>query len=270
MQTIAPTATISTTADIADDVIIGPGCVIEDGVVIGAGSILKANVYVCQNVEIGQDNLIYQNVVLGETAQSIGEKDDNPFKLVIGNHNIIRENVTIHRGSSHGGGITTIGHHCFIMTNVHIGHDCEIDNHVILSSGVIIGGHVKLHERVWLSAMVGVNPFVTVGKFVYGGALSIIAHDIPHFVKVAGSYPCKIRGFNSIGLERNGYTTEVVAAIKYAYKQLYRSKAHKTILMEVKFLREQTDLNGETESMLEMIEQSASHRTGRYLESKRH
>jgi len=269
MQTIAATATISTTATIAEDVVIGPGCVIDDDVTIGQGTTLKANVYVCKNVEIGHNNLIYQNVVLGETAQSIGEKDDNPYKLVIGNDNVIRENATIHRGSSYGSGVTSVGNHCFIMTGAHIGHDCEIDNHVILSSGVIIGGHVKLHDRVWLSAMVGVNPFVTVGKFVYGGASSIITHDIPHFVKVAGSYPCKIRGLNSIGLERNGYTTEVVATIKYAYKQLYRNKEHKTILQAVKFLREQENLNTETDSMLEMIERSATHRTGRYLESKR-
>ncbi|MCH9022543.1 MAG: acyl-[acyl-carrier-protein]--UDP-N-acetylglucosamine O-acyltransferase, partial [Planctomycetes bacterium] len=141
MTEIAETAVVDKTADLGQDVIVGPGCVIGPGAVVEDRCELKANVCIAPHGRLGKENRVFANCVLGEEPQSLNQTDQGTT-LVIGDHNVLRENVTLNRGSSRGPGKTRVGNGCYFMTGVHVGHDCEIDDEVVLCNSVHIGGHV--------------------------------------------------------------------------------------------------------------------------------
>ena len=268
MNTIHPSAVIGKNVQLADGVTIGPNCVVESGVSIGAGTILMANVVIGPNVKIGENNRVFYNSAIGGRPQILGLKTNAEIGgLAIGNNNVIREQVTIHP-SIYPGKSTTIGNDNLLMIGVHIGHDCIIEDKVVMSNYTQLSGHCKIETGVWLSGMVLVHQFTTIGRWSYAAGLAGVNHDVPPFLIVSGHYPPKIRGVNKRGLLRAGLGEQQQRAIIGAYKKLYRNDKS-PLLKNAKELAAAEGLDENVKSMIEVIIRSSEHRFGRYLETFR-
>ena len=156
----ANNAFVDPQARIEDDVTIGPFCVIGPDVSIGCGTRLENSVTVTGDVAIGEGNHIHPNVVLGGAPQDLSYQG-SPTKLIIGDRNVIRENVTINRGSEKESGVTVVGNHCFLMAGCHVAHDCFIGDHVVIANDTMLGGHVHIRDHATLSGLIGVHHFST-------------------------------------------------------------------------------------------------------------
>jgi UDP-N-acetylglucosamine acyltransferase len=267
MKQIHPSAVIAKDAKIGDDVIIGPNCVIDSGAAIGSGTVLDANVVIGKNTVLGKNNRLFANCAVGGRPQILGLKADAEVGgLVIGDNNTIREQVTIHP-SMHKDGCTKIGNNNLLMIGVHIGHDCVLEDKIVMSNYTQISGHCKIETGVWLSGMVLLHQFVTIGKWAYAAGMAGINHDIPPFLIVSGHYPPAIRGVNKRGLLRAGLNEESQAKIMDAYKKLYRKGP---LLENAKALAQTDGLDENVRAMLDIILNSSKHRYGRYLETFRH
>ena len=268
MTQIHPSAVIHKDAQLPDDVIVGPNCVIHSGVTIGSGTILEANVVINENVKIGRKNHFLPNCVLGSRPQVLRLKSDSEVGgLVIGNENVIREQVTIHR-SIYPGALTTIGNNNFLMVSTHIGHDCTVEDHTVMSNLVQIGGHCTIETGAWFSGLAASHQFVTIGKWCYVAGLAGINRDIPPFLTVSGHYPPRVRGVNKRGLNRAGLSEEQQQRIFDAYKKLYRQEG--TLLENAKALAMEDELDENVRAMIDAITKSSEHQFGRYLEQFRH
>jgi UDP-N-acetylglucosamine acyltransferase len=268
MTQIHPSAVIHKDAHLAEDVVIGPNCVIHSGVSIGSGTILDANVVINKDVKIGRNNHIFPNCVLGSRPQVLRLKSDTDLGgLVIGEGNVIREQVTIHRAIK-SGDLTTIGNNNLFMVSIHIGHDCVVEDNIVMSNLVQIGGHCKIETGAWLSGLAASHQFVTIGKWCYIAGLAGINRDIPPFLTVSGHYPPRVRGVNKRGLNRAGLSEQQQQRIIDAYKKLYRRKG--PLLENVKELAMENDLDENVRTMIDAIIKSSEHQFGRYLEKFRH
>ncbi len=217
---IHPTALVSSKAEIEDGVRIGPYCVVSDKVRIGAGTELKAFVSVHDYVEMGHGCNVYENTVLG------GDPQDRDFKgeetwVLIGNNNIIRENVTINRSTGEGS-CTSVGNDCFLMEGVHLAHNVKIGNNVTIANKAGFAGHSSVGDNAVIGGIAGVHQFVRIGRLCMVGGLSKIVKDIPPFMLVDG-HPGRIFGINRVGLKRAGYDASHRSAVKSLYKSLYHS-----------------------------------------------
>ena len=268
MTQIAETAVVDKTAEIDRDVIVGPGCVIGPDAVVERGCELKANVFLAPGVRLGKANRIFANCVLGEEPQILNQVAAQT-NLVIGDNNILRENVTINRGSSHGSGETVVGNGCYFMTGAHVGHDCEIEDEVVLCNDAQIGGHVKLERKVWMGSLCGVHQFCTVGRYAYIAGMSAVGRDIPPFVRAAGSYPCRTRGVNTIGLERAGFSAESIEALKKIYMQLFRRSNDASFAELLEELSARRDHDEHVRCLLDFMSRSSRHPLGRFREQFR-
>jgi UDP-N-acetylglucosamine acyltransferase len=252
---------------LADGVVIGPNCAIDSEVSIGAGTVLDANVVISKDVEIGQNNHFFPNCAIGGRPQLLGlSADDKIGGLVIGDNNIIREQVTIHP-SIYPGQFTKIGNDNLLMIGVHIGHDCILEDKIVMSNYVQISGHCKIETGVWLSGVVLLHQFVTVGKWCYAAGLAGINRDVPPFLIVSGHYPPRVRGVNKRGLERAGLSEQQQQKITEAYRKLYRQGG--TLLENAKALEQENGLDENVWAMLEAIIRSSEQQFGRYLEKFR-
>ncbi|HBG27386.1 MAG: acyl-[acyl-carrier-protein]--UDP-N-acetylglucosamine O-acyltransferase [Planctomycetes bacterium GWF2_41_51] len=267
MTKIHPTAVIEASAQIGNDVVIGPNCYIDTGAHIGAGCILDANVVIGKNIKIGEKNIFYPNCVIGRNPQMLGATPDTVMgALEIGNNNIIREFVTIHP-SIYTDSKTIIGNNNLIMVGVHIGHDCIVEDKTVLSNATQISGHCKIETGVWLSGGVMVQQFTTLGKWCYAAAMAGINHDIPPFVIVSGHYPPEVRLINKRGLVRAGLNEDQQKAVNQAFRFLYKSKT--PLLENAKTLASENGIDENVKAMIDIIIRSGEHRYGRYLESLR-
>ncbi len=220
MPTIHPTAIVHPSARIADSVRIGPYCVIEAKVTIGRGTVLHNHVIIQSLTTLGEDNQIYPFAVLGADPQDRKFRGE-PVHCVIGDRNLIREHVTIHRGTSDGDSVTRIGSDNLIMVASHIAHDCQVADHVTIANQVMLAGHVRIEDGVSIGGGAGVHHFATVGTCAFVGGLARIAKDVPPYMIVEGN-PAEVRAVNSIAMTRRGYCPEHIEAVKDAYKRLYR------------------------------------------------
>ncbi|MBN1795280.1 MAG: acyl-ACP--UDP-N-acetylglucosamine O-acyltransferase [Sedimentisphaerales bacterium] len=267
MIDVHPSAVVDETVQLSENVVIGPNCVVGKGVSVGSGSVLEANVVIGDNVKIGSNNRFCPNSVIGGRPQVLALGPDDPIGgLTIGNNNTFREQVTIHP-SMHKDGITKIGNDNFLMIGVHIGHDCTLEDKLVLSNYAQVSGHIKLETGVWLSGMVLMHQFVTVGKWVYAAGLAGINHDVPPFVIVSGHYPPEVRGINKRGLSRAGLNEEQQKKIFDAYKRLYRNG--EPLLETAKAMAKEGCHDENVMAMVEAIINSSKHRFGRYLETFR-
>jgi len=267
MTQIHPSAVVHKDAQLANDVVIGPNCVISSGVSIGSGSILEANVVINKNVRVGQKNHFFANCVLGSRPQVLRLGTETEFGgLVIGDGNIIHEQVTIHPGINPEA-FTKIGNENFFMVGVHIGHDCIVEDKTVLSNCVQIGGHCKIERGVWFSGLAGSHQFVTIGKWCFVAGLAGITRDIPPFLIVSGHYPSRVRGVNKRGLVRAGLNEQQQQRIFDAYNKLYRQGG--TLLENAKSLAMEDGLDENVRAMIDAITKSSEHQFGRYLEKFR-
>jgi len=265
---VHPSAVVGRDVQLAEGVTVGPNCVIDSGVSIGAGTVIGANVVIGKDVRIGRNNQLFANCVVGGEPQVLGLRPDTEIGgLVVGDGNIIREQVTIHP-SMYPGEFTKIGNDNLLMIGVHIGHDCILEERIVMSNYVQISGHCKIETGVWLSGMVLLHQFITIGKWCYAAGLAGINHDIPPFLIVSGHYPPKVRGVNKRGLERAGLSEQQQQRIFEAYKKLYRQGG--TLLENAKSLAQKDGLDENVRAMVEAITRSSEQRFGRYLEKFRH
>jgi UDP-N-acetylglucosamine acyltransferase len=219
---IHPTAQIDAGAKLAADVQVGAYSVIGGAVEIGSGTTIGPHVVIEGPTRIGSNNRIWQFASIGGDAQDKkyhGERSE----LSIGDDNLIREFVTINRGTDEGGGATRIGNGNWIMAYVHIAHDCQIGNNTVFSNNATLAGHVEIGDYTILSGFAGVHQFCRIGAHAFIGMNCMVNGDVPPFVMMAADYG-RPRGINSEGLKRRGFTPERLAAIKRAYRTLYVSK----------------------------------------------
>lgn len=268
MPEIASTAVVDKTAQLAEDVYIGPGCVIGPNAIIGAGCTLKANVVIGPGVTLGSNNRLFPNCVLGEEPQIVGTVEPQT-ELIIGDHNTFREHVTINRGSPRGDGKTVIGNNNYLMIGAHLGHDCEMEDNCVLGNSVALAGHCKIERNAWLSAFSTMQQFATVGRFIFSAGFSGIYIDQPPFVRVSG-YPCRVRGLNIIGLQRADFSPESIAALEMAYRRLFRRSGSETLAATVEELATRNGLDDNVKYLLESLRRRNQHRMGRYRELFRH
>ncbi len=264
---VHPSAVVDRTAQLGQDVVIGPFCLVDPGAVIGDGTILDAGAVVGRNVRIGKNNKLYPHCVIGRPPQMLGWKPDSPMGgLSIGDGNTIREFVTIHP-SIHKEAETRIGNDNLIMVGVHIGHDCTIEDKIVISNQTQISGHCKVETGCWLSGMVAVHQFVTFGKWCYAAGMSGVNQDIPPFVIISGHYPPEVRSINKRGLNRAGLTPEQQKNIMAAFRRLYRGTG--AFLDRVRAMAAEDGHDENVRAMIDAILRSSQHRFGRYLESLR-
>ena len=267
MATVHSTAILGKNVQLDEDVVIGPYCVIGDNVSIGAGTVLYNRVVVANGVTMGRENHLYPNCAVGCCPQVLGLTPESPLgNLVIGDRNMIRENVTIHP-SRHPGASTVVGSDILFMVGSHVGHDCAIGDKVVLSNYVQIAGHVQIGKGAWFAGMAGAHQFATIGRWSFIAGLAGVTHDVPPFLIASGHYPVKVRGVNKRGLLRAGLSPQQQANIYEAYKQLYRRGS--TLLANARELARQNGLDENVRDMVDSIFNSYQHRFGRYRESLR-
>ncbi len=208
-------------AEIDDEVEIGPFCVIGPEVRIGRGTRLENNVTLMGNVTIGCYNHIYPNVVIGGEPQDISYRGSDT-KVHIGDHNIIRECVTINRASEKEDGVTRVGDHNFLMACCHVAHDCQLGNHIVIANGTLLAGHVHVHDYASLSGAVAVHHFATIGSYCFLAGLAPFGTTRRRTCS-SRAVP-RPRCINSVGLKRNNFSPQVIQALAEAHKLLYRSK----------------------------------------------
>jgi len=221
MSGISPQALVDPSAVIADGVSIGAFSIIGEGVEIGAGTWVGPHVVINGPTRIGDNNKIYQFSSIGEAPQDIGYKDE-PTRLEIGDNNIIRESVTMSRGTVKGGGVTRVGSNNFFMAYTHIAHDCNVGSHVIFANGASLGGHAVINDYVTLGGFALIHQFVKVGAYSFCGMGSGVNKDVPPYMIVTGN-PADARGLNTVGLKRRGFSPETIKALKNAYREVYTS-----------------------------------------------
>jgi UDP-N-acetylglucosamine acyltransferase len=217
---IHPLAVVSPHAEVGSNVRIGPFCVIEPGVALGDGCRLAGRVTVKSGTVLGRDNLVLEGTVLGGMPQHI-HMPEHPGVVQIGEGNVFRENVTVHRALQ-AGNATRIGDRCLLMVNTHVAHDCTLGNGAILTNNTMLGGHVSIAEKAYLSGSVAVHQFCRVGRLAMVGGLARVRQDVPPFITIDGGTTMVV-GLNKVGLRRAGFTTEQVVELKAAYRLIYRS-----------------------------------------------
>lgn len=218
---IHETAIIDATAKIGNNVSIGPWTVIGANVDIGDNCDIRSHVVIKGPTSIGTDNTIYQFASVGEDCQD-KKYAGEPTRLEIGDRNVIRESVTVHRGTVQDQGLTKIGNDNLLMAYVHVAHDCMIGDHNILANQATLAGHVHVGDHVILGGMTGVHQFCHIGSHSFCAVNSIVVQDIPPFVMAQG-HNARPRTINAEGLKRRGYSPQQVQNIRRAFKLLYRS-----------------------------------------------
>jgi len=218
---IHPTAIIDPRASLADDVEVGPYSVVGPDVEIGAGTRIGPHVVIGAHTRIGARNSFFQFSSIGEAPQDKKYKGE-PTRLEIGDDNTIREFCTLNRGTVQDAGVTRIGNNNWIMAYVHLAHDCQIGNHTIFANNAQLAGHVHVGDYVILGGFTGVHQFCRLGAHSMTAISTVLLQDLPPYVMAAGNTAVP-HGINSEGLRRRGYTAAAIAAIKRAYKTLYRS-----------------------------------------------
>ena len=238
MNEIHKTSLVDPSAQLGNNIKIGPYCIIEKDVCIGDGNTIQPYVQIKSNTVIGKNNDIYQGSILGEIPQDL-KYDGEKTSLIIGDNNVIREYCTFNIGTRHSK-ITKIGNNCLFMAYVHIAHDCIIKDKVILANGVQLGGHVVIDYHATVGGMTPVHQFCNVGQHAFIGGGRVALQDVPPYILATGE-PLQYSGINSIGLRRRNFNLETRNIIKKAYKYIYKSRFN-TIdaLKNIKLNLEQT------------------------------
>jgi UDP-N-acetylglucosamine acyltransferase len=215
---IHPTAIIHPQSKLDSTVRVGPYAVIEGGVELGADCVVGPHVYLTGLTTIGRGNHFYAGCVIGDAPQDLKYKGE-PTRLRIGDHNVFREQVTVHR-STKPDAETIIGSHNFLMANAHVAHNCVMGDHVIMANGAVLGGHAEVQDRAFLSGNCCVHQFTRVGTLALMQGNSAISKDLPPFTVALRIN--EICGLNSVGLRRAGFTTEQRLELKRLYLWLFR------------------------------------------------
>jgi len=226
---VHPTAIVSPSATLGANVRIGPYAIVGDRCEIGDGAVLEPHAVLERNVKLAANVMIGVGSVIGGDPQDLKFKGEDTW-VEIGEGSRIREYSTINRGTAQSLR-TTVGKGCFLMSYVHLAHDCHVGDGVIISNGTQLAGHVTIEDRAIISGLVAVHQFVKIGRHAFVGGCSRVAKDVPPFLKAVGN-PVKLYGLNSVGLTRSGFAEETVRELKRAYRLFFRSELNVSQAME--------------------------------------
>jgi UDP-N-acetylglucosamine acyltransferase len=218
---IHPTAIVESGARLARDVVVGPYSIIGPHVEIGEGCRIGAHTVITGHTRLGSNNTVFHFVSLGEAPQDKKYKGEDT-RLEIGNNNTIREFCTFNRGTAQDAGVTRVGNDNWIMAYVHLAHDCQIGNNTIFANNAQLAGHVHIGDYAILGGFTAVHQFCRIGAHSLTGLCSMLVQDVPPYVTVSGN-PAHPHGINAEGLKRRGFDPDTIAAVRRAYKTLYRS-----------------------------------------------
>ena len=220
-SSIHATAVIGENAVLGEGVTVGPYSVIEDDVEIGNGTTIWPHVHIASGARIGSDCKIHSGAVISNEPQDLKFSGEKTY-LYLGDRNVVRECVTLNRGTM-ATGKTVIGSDNLFMAYSHVGHDCVIGNHVVVANCVPFGGHCEVGDYVVIGGLAAVHQFVRIGRFSMVGGVARASLDVPPFVMAGGHESFRYEGLNSIGLKRRGFSSEKITLIKDAYRILFQS-----------------------------------------------
>ncbi len=249
---IHPTAIISPDAEIGEGVEIGPYSIVGRGVKIGSHTVIFSHVVIEDGTEIGEHCEISQFSCLGGIPQDL-KFEGEVTKVSIGNHNRIREFVTINRATRADLGITAIGDHNLIMAYCHVAHNCQLGNRIVLANGTNLAGHVTVEDYAVIGGMTGVHQFTRVGAHSMIGGASAVNKDVPPYVTASGNH-AKLYGLNLIGMKRRGFRPEALQALKEAYRLVFRSG--RLLSQAIEQTRREVGAFEEVQHFLDFIQQS--------------
>ncbi|WP_462320354.1 acyl-ACP--UDP-N-acetylglucosamine O-acyltransferase [Halochromatium sp.] len=218
---IHPTAVVDPSAQLDEDVHIGPYAIIGADVSVGRGTRIGPHAIVKGRTQIGQHNQVFQFASVGEDPQD-KKYGGEPTALTLGDRNVIRESATIHRGTVQGGGETRIGNDNLFMAYTHVAHDCIIGDQVIMANAASLGGHVVIEDWAILGGFTIIHQFCRIGAHSFSAMGSVVGKDVPPYVTIDG-HPAVPRGINSEGLKRRAFSSEQISVIRRAYRLLYLS-----------------------------------------------
>ena len=253
LTAVHPTAIIDPRAKVPTSCQVGPYSVIGADVELGEGCRLLSHVAIDGPAKIGAGNTFFPFCAIGMAPQDVSYRGE-PTRLEIGDHNEIREGVTISRGTVKGGGLTRVGSHILIMAYAHIGHDSVIGDHCMLVNGATLGGHVTVEEWAVVGALCPVHQFVRIGAHSYIGGGTTITQDVLPFSMTSAARNTHAYGMNKVGLERRGFSSERIRKIHHAYKTLLASKRNTSQALEK--LKSEVDRGEDVDMLIRFIEKS--------------
>jgi len=262
---IHSTADVAATAELADGVTVGPYSIIGPNVRIDEGTRIGPHVVISGVTKIGKNNSIVGQASIGAEPQDFSYRGE-PTEVVIGDGNMIREFVSINRGTQKGGAITQVGDNCLLMACSHIAHDCQVEDNVILANNVMLAGHALIGKGANVSGAVGVHHFVTIGDYAYIGGMTRVERDVPPYMIVEGRH-ARVRNVNIIGLQRAGFSEVDIEELRMAHRRIFRSREPQSQAIES--LREAQDTGDIVRGLIEAMDRAEQGRKGRYREALR-
>lgn len=238
---IHPSAFVDPKAELGAGVKVGAFAVVEAGAQVGEGSSIGHHAVVHSGVRLGRNNKVFAFAAVGGDPQDLKYKGQ-ASRLEIGDDNLIREYVTLNRGTEEGGGVTRIGSHNLFMAYVHVAHDCQLGDHIVIANSVALAGHCSVGSHTVIGGLTGLHQFARVGTGAMVGALSRLSKDVPPYSTTSGCDEVKVYGLNKIGLRRSGLSREQIAALENAYR-IYQDPALNLsdALKELEALPEKTE-----------------------------
>jgi UDP-N-acetylglucosamine acyltransferase len=218
---IHPTALVDRSASVADDAEIGPYCTVGAGAQIGSGARLISHVTIEGRTTLGAGSLVYPFAALGGAPQHLGDKGEDT-SLVIGERCVIRENVTLNRGTKQGRGATEVGAECYLMAGAHVAHDCVVGRNVVFANNATIGGHVKVGDAVFLGGLCAVHQNSRIGDFAFVGGCAAVTADIIPYAIAQGNH-AGLAGLNIIGMKRRGVPRDTIRMLRSLYLMLFEA-----------------------------------------------
>ena len=250
---IHPTAIVDPTAEIDESVEIGPYTIVQKNVIIGQGTRIGPHVVIGEGTQIGQRCQIYQFASVGEAPQALAYRGEKTF-LILGDQNIVREFVTLNRGTAGGGGKTVIGNQNLFMAYSHVAHDCQLGNQVILANGATLAGHITIEDHAVIGGLSAIHQFCRIGTHAFISGMTGITLDVPPYMLASGSR-AKLFGLNTVGLKRFHFSEASIKALKKAYRIIFRSSL--TLEKAVKQVKEDAiSPLPEVQHLLQFIQQS--------------
>lgn len=247
---IHPTALVDKKAELGADVEVGPHAFIGPDCIVGDGSVIEMRAVLQENVRLGKGVRVGIGSVLGGAPQDLKFKGEITT-VEVGDGTTIREYATLNRGTSESLK-TTVGKNCFLMSYVHIAHDCHLGDGVIISNATQLAGHVRIDDRAIISGLCAVHQFAKIGRHAFVGGMSRVSKDIPPYVKAVGN-PVKLYGLNSVGLQRSGFAESTISELKKAYRLFFRSDLNITQALEKAAELEQS---AEVKAFIAFVEES--------------
>lgn len=248
---IHPNAVIDEDAVLGAGVTVGPGSIIGPGVIVGEGTRIDSNVLIERDTTLGSHCRVHHGAVLGTDPQDL-KYEGEPAHVVVGDRTVIREYVTVNRGTR-ASGKTAIGSDCLLMAYAHVAHDCHLGDRVILANSVNMGGHVTIYDWAIIGGMTPIHQFVRIGEHAFVGGASRVAKDVAPYVRCAGS-PLEVFGLNSVGLRRRGFDGAVRTELKRAYRLFFLSKLN--VSQAIARARQELELIPEVERFISFFEHS--------------